>query len=80
MRLHKLTGLEHDKILGEYQNLLDLIEELMLILSSKQRLMEVIREELELILENFGRRQRFFVKFQSRAHEMTYVDGSVFEK
>jgi len=54
MRLHKLTGLEHDKILNEYQVLLELIEELLLILSSKKRLMEVIREEMQEILDNFG--------------------------
>jgi DNA gyrase subunit A len=54
MRLHKLTGLEHDKILNEYQTLLELIEELMLILSSKDRLMEVIREEMQEIIDNFG--------------------------
>ena len=54
MRLHKLTGLEHEKILNEYQILLDLIEELLHILESKERLMEVIREELQEILENFG--------------------------
>lgn len=54
MRLHKLTGLEHDKILNEYQSLLELIEELLLILSSKKRLMEVIREEMQEILDNYG--------------------------
>lgn len=54
MRLQKLTGLEHDKILTEYQSLLELIEELLLILSSKERLMEVIREELHTIQTTFG--------------------------
>jgi DNA gyrase subunit A len=58
MRLHKLTGLEHDKILNEYKELLDLIKELLLILSSKERLMEVIKEELETIRENFGDERR----------------------
>ncbi len=54
MRLHKLTGLEHDKILNEYQSLLDLIEKLIKILSSKKRLMKVIKKELQEILDNFG--------------------------
>ncbi len=54
MRLHKLTGLEHDKILNEYQSLLELIEELLKILSDKERLMEVIREEMQEILDSFG--------------------------
>ena len=54
LRLHKLTGLEHGKILDEYRELLSLIGELMLILSSPVRLMEVIREELVAIRDNFG--------------------------
>ncbi|MFA3792260.1 DNA topoisomerase (ATP-hydrolyzing) subunit A [Aliiglaciecola sp. SL4] len=54
LRLHKLTGLEHDKILAEYKELLDVIAELLLILSSSERLMEVIREELELIRDEYG--------------------------
>ena len=44
LRLHKLTGLEHEKILGEYKELLDLIAELLHILASSTRLMEVICE------------------------------------
>ena len=54
LRLHKLTGLEHDKIISEYKDLLGLIEELLHILMSKERLLEVIREELEEVKENFG--------------------------
>ena len=54
LRLHKLTGLEHEKILGEYADLLELIAELLEILGSPARLMEVIREELELIRETYG--------------------------
>ena len=54
LRLHKLTGLEHEKILGEYAELLDLIAELLEILGSPARLMEVIREELELVRDTYG--------------------------
>ncbi|ASA54362.1 DNA topoisomerase (ATP-hydrolyzing) subunit A [Vibrio gazogenes] len=54
LRLHRLTGLEHEKILDEYKGLLEEIAELMLILSSTERLMEVIREELETIRNGFG--------------------------
>jgi DNA gyrase subunit A len=54
LRLHRLTGLEHEKILDEYKGLLAEIAELMLILSSTDRLMEVIREELETIRNGFG--------------------------
>jgi len=54
LRLHKLTGLEHEKILGEYKELLDIIAALLFILESPARLMEVIREELEDVRANFG--------------------------
>ncbi len=54
LRLHKLTGLEHEKILDEYKELLSLIAELMLIISSPERLMEVIREELEVVRDVYS--------------------------
>ncbi|WP_115718748.1 DNA topoisomerase (ATP-hydrolyzing) subunit A [Gallaecimonas mangrovi] len=54
LRLHRLTGLEHDKILDEYKGLLDIIKELLHILASPERLMEVIREELVAISEQYG--------------------------
>jgi DNA gyrase subunit A len=46
LRLHRLTGLEQDKILSEYQALLNQIKELLHILSDPDRLREVIRSEL----------------------------------
>ncbi|NHB93638.1 DNA topoisomerase (ATP-hydrolyzing) subunit A [Photorhabdus cinerea] len=46
LRLQKLTGLEHEKLLDEYRELLTLIGELLFILENPYRLMEVIREEL----------------------------------
>ena len=58
LRLHRLTGLEHDKILAEYEELLVLIAGLLLILRSPERLMEVIKEELEEILEQYGDARR----------------------
>ncbi|MCT8986442.1 DNA gyrase subunit A [Shewanella phaeophyticola] len=58
LRLHRLTGLEHDKILAEYEDLLVLIAGLLLILRSPERLMEVIKEELEEILEQYGDARR----------------------
>jgi len=54
LRLHKLTGLEHEKILSEYKELLDIIAALLFILENPSRLMEVIREELEEIKANFN--------------------------
>ena len=57
LRLQKLTGLEHEKILDEYKQLLEEIAELMHILASTERLMEVIREELEAV-RGFGDARR----------------------
>ena len=53
LRLHRLTGLEHEKILDEYKELLVQIGELLHILASSERLMEVIREELESVRDQF---------------------------
>jgi DNA gyrase subunit A len=58
LRLHRLTGLEHEKILDEYKQLLEEIAALMFILSSTERLMEVIREELEAVRAAFGDARR----------------------
>ena len=58
LRLHRLTGLEQDKILGEYKEILDLIKELLDILSNPERLLQVIREELEEIKEKYGDERR----------------------
>ncbi|WP_341303385.1 DNA gyrase subunit A [Pseudomonas sp. TMP25] len=58
LRLHRLTGLEHEKLLAEYQEILTQIGELLRILNSSVRLMEVIREELEAIKAEFGDARR----------------------
>lgn len=58
LKLHKLTGLEHEKIINDYKGLIALIAELLAILNSVERLMEVIREELEEIRESFGDERR----------------------
>ncbi|HEC8322315.1 TPA: DNA topoisomerase (ATP-hydrolyzing) subunit A [Providencia rettgeri] len=54
LRLQKLTGLEHEKLLEEYRELLVQIEALLFILRSPERLMEVIREELEIIRDTYN--------------------------
>ena len=54
MRLNRLTGLEQEKLLGEYREIIDTISELLEILSSPERLMEIIREELIAIRDEFG--------------------------
>ncbi|MDX2320374.1 MAG: DNA topoisomerase (ATP-hydrolyzing) subunit A [Moritella sp.] len=58
LRLHKLTGLEHEKILNEYRELLEVIAELLHILNSPERLLEVITEELQASKDNFGDERR----------------------
>jgi len=58
MRLHRLTGLEQDKILKEYSDILESIREYLEILNNPERLMEVIREELEAINEQYGDERR----------------------
>lgn len=58
LRLHRLTGLEQDKIVAEYQELLDAIADLIEILGSDERLMQVIRQELDEIVEQFGDERR----------------------
>lgn len=54
MRMVRLTGLERDKIEGEYQDLLTLISDLTDILSNPQRVHEIIATELEEIAEKHG--------------------------
>ncbi|MCF1181840.1 DNA gyrase subunit A [Marichromatium gracile] len=54
LQLHRLTGLEQEKILKEFEEILARIGELLSILGDPERLMAVIREELEAIREQFG--------------------------
>ncbi len=58
LRLQKLTGLEQDKIINEFQEILDKIADLLEILSSPDRLMQVIKDELLGIREQFGDERR----------------------
>jgi DNA gyrase subunit A len=58
LRLHRLTGLEQDKIIQEYGEILDQIAELLGILGSGDRLMQVIRDELIEIRDRYGDERR----------------------
>jgi DNA gyrase subunit A len=58
LRLNRLTGLEQDKIRDEYGEMLLRIAEYIDILENTGRLMEVIREELESIKEEYGDERR----------------------
>jgi DNA gyrase subunit A len=72
LRLNKLTGLEHDKIIDEYRALIDLIAELLYILSSSERLMELITEELEKVREEFGDERR--TEITAASHDIDIED------
>ncbi|MET0087285.1 MAG: DNA gyrase subunit A [Sedimenticola sp.] len=58
LRLHRLTGLEQDKILNEYSEILEKIKYLLDILASPERLMEVIRDELTAMQDQYGDERR----------------------
>lgn len=54
MRLQRLTGLERDKIIDEYQQIIKEIERLKQILASPALVDQVIREELQELLQQYG--------------------------
>ena len=58
LRLHRLTGLEQEKIIDEYKGLLEKIDEFLVILADDGRLMQVIREELQEINQQFADQRR----------------------
>ena len=58
LRLHRLTGLEQDKLHAEYSEILAQIAELTAILNDFNLLMGVIREELAQILQQYGDARR----------------------
>ena len=58
LRLHRLTGLEQDKIFKEYEDILQKIKDLSRILADPDELLRVIREELAEIREQYGDARR----------------------
>ncbi|QEH09058.1 DNA topoisomerase (ATP-hydrolyzing) subunit A [Histophilus somni] len=68
LRLQRLTGLEHEKIVTEYQEILIEIGKLLHILNSADRLKEVLCEELEKVKEEFG---------DARRTEITSASGDI---
>ncbi|MHB1284300.1 MAG: DNA gyrase subunit A [Metallibacterium scheffleri] len=62
MRLNRLTGLEQDKLTDEYRSLLDAIAGLIHILEDPERLLAVIREELQSIREEYGDERRTVIQ------------------
>jgi DNA gyrase subunit A len=72
LRLHRLTGLEHEKLIQEYQEKLVEIAAYLEILSDSDRLKQVIREELQAIVEEYGDERR--TEITDSAHDLTVED------
>ena len=72
LRLHRLTALEQDKILNEFEQLLGVIKELLDILASPERLMQVIREELQEMKAQFGDKRR--TEIMASQEDLTIAD------
>ena len=72
LRLHRLTGLEQDKIIAEYREILEKIEDYLDILTDPERLRLVIREELVAIIEKYGDQRRTAIQVDHS--EMTVED------
>ncbi len=58
LRLHRLTGLEHEKLINDYTELLKQIADYLDILQNEPRLLSVVREELEQVLKEYGDERR----------------------
>lgn len=58
MKLHRLTGLEREKIIHDYETILKEIERLRAILESEELVKQIIRDELVEIKEKFGDARR----------------------
>jgi DNA gyrase subunit A len=54
LRLHRLTGLEHEKLINDYKELLIQIADYLEILGNRERLLSVVREELEAVQKEYG--------------------------
>lgn len=70
MRLARLTGLERDKIVAEYQEVMAIISNLKDILEKPERITQMIREEVSLLIEEFGDERRTEI-IMSAADEFT---------
>jgi DNA gyrase subunit A len=72
LRLHRLTGLEHEKLLNEYQEKLAEIADYLEILDDFDRLLAVIREELAELVTEFGDERR--TEITASQHDLTVED------
>jgi len=58
LRLHRLTGLEHEKLINDYQELLVQIADHLDILLNQARLLSVVRDEMEQVRDDYGDERR----------------------
>jgi DNA gyrase subunit A len=72
LRLHRLTGLEHEKLIHEYQERLLEIADYLDILGDSERLKQVIRDELREVVENYGDERRTVIS--ASQHDLTVED------
>jgi DNA gyrase subunit A len=72
LRLHRLTGLEHEKLIEEYRDLIERIAELLEILGSHVRLMEVITEELNELVAEYADERR--TEITASMQDLTIAD------
>ena len=72
MRLHRLTGLEQEKLSDEYREILETIRGLIEILENPERLLAVIREELETVKNEFGDARR--TEIQHSQEDLNVLD------
>ena len=72
MRLHRLTGLEQEKLSDEYRQVMEAIGKLIDILERPERLLEVIRGELEVIREEYGDERR--TQIQHSQEDLNVLD------
>ncbi|MCC9135361.1 DNA gyrase subunit A [Pontibacter silvestris] len=72
MRLQRLTGLERDKIVQEYQEIMALIDDLTDILANESRRMEIIKDELIEIRERYGDERR--TSIEASSGDINYED------
>ena len=72
MRLRQLTGLEQDKLRGEYDEIMKLITNLKDILDNEPRRMQIIKEEMVVIRDKYGDERRSVIEYS--ANEMRIED------
>ncbi|WP_144604982.1 DNA gyrase subunit A [Algoriphagus algorifonticola] len=72
MRLQRLTGMERDKIIQEYKEIMALIEELKEILANEDKRMEIIKTELQEMKDRYGDDRR--TEIEHNAEDFSYED------